>query len=140
MRRADIAAVMAIERRAYTFTWTEGIFNDCLRVGYVCTVALASADIVGYGIMSIGAGECHLLNIGVDPERQRRGIGAALATHLLQTARAEGATMALLEVRASNAAAYALYQKLGFNEIGTRKNYYPAVGGREHALLLARAL
>lgn len=140
MNGEDVTAVMAIERRAYTFTWTEGIFSDCLRVGYVCKVASQGERVVGYAVMSTGAGECHVLNIGVDPDCQRRGIGTVLVTDLLNVARAQGVTMALLEVRASNQAAYALYRKLGFDEIGARKNYYPAIKGREDALLLARAL
>ena len=86
------------------------------------------------------AGECHLLNICVHPDYQRRGLGSALVSFLLDRARRMGARVALLEVRVSNAAGYRLYVKLGFDEIGVRKHYYPARHGREDAIILARDL
>ena len=141
MREGDIDAVMAIEAQSYEHPWTHGIFHDCLRVGYICRVLTDNAGaIVGYGIMSIGAGECHLLNICVSAAFRGQGCGRQLVTALLAHARGERVTIALLEVRRSNAAAHALYSALGFNEIGTRRNYYPTRTGREDALLLARAL
>jgi len=140
MRDADVPAVLAIERRAYEFPWTEGILRDCLRFGYLCRVYESRAGLIGYGILSIAAGECHLLNICIAPEFQNRGHGARLVAQLLHLARQAGARSALLEVRVSNTTAFRLYHKLGFNEIGTRKNYYPAHGGREDALVLARDL
>ncbi len=136
----DLPQVMAIESAAYEFPWTEGIFRDCLRVGYHCRVAESGETLLGYGVMSIGAGECHLLNITVAPNQRRRGIARELVSALLCAARADKVTMALLEVRRSNRAAYALYTSLGFDEIGMRKQYYPTRRGREDALLLARAL
>jgi [ribosomal protein S18]-alanine N-acetyltransferase len=140
MLEADVPAVMAIERVAYEFPWTEGILRDCFRFGYTCKVYATSAGIIGYGIISIGAGECHFLNICIAPEHQRQGHGARLVSLLLQVARQRRASSALLEVRASNTAAFRLYHKLGFNEIGARKGYYPARVGREDALVLAREL
>lgn len=137
----DVDAVMAIEAQSYEHPWTPGIFHDCLRVGYICRVLTDNVGaVVGYGIMSIGAGECHLLNICVAPAFRGQGCGRELVTALLAHARGERVTMALLEVRRSNAAAHALYSALGFNEIGTRRNYYPTRTGREDALLLAHAL
>ena len=140
MQEVDLPAVMAIERVAYEFPWTEGIMRDCFRFGYLCKVYESSDDILGYGIVSIGAGECHFLNICIAPACQRQGHGVRLVTLLLQAARAANARSALLEVRISNKAAFRLYHKLGFNEIGVRKGYYPARGGREDALVLAREL
>lgn len=141
MSEEDLDTVMDIEQRAYEFPWTEGIFRDCLRVGYVCEL-LASAEgaVLGYGVMSVAAGECHLLNLCINPAYQRRGLGRWLLNHFIQQARARGANVALLEVRVSNRAAYRLYQGLGFDEIGMRKDYYPARKGREDALILAREL
>lgn len=140
MHEGDVDAVMAIEAQSYEHPWTHGIFRDCLRVGYICRVLTDSAGVIaGYGVMSLGAGECHLLNICVAPAFRGQGCGRELVTALLAHARGERVTMALLEVRRSNAAAHALYSALGFNEIGTRRNYYPTHTGREDALLLARA-
>jgi ribosomal-protein-alanine N-acetyltransferase len=140
LREADLDVVMAIERAAYEFPWTEGIMRDCLKFGYVCKVYESRAGILGYGILSIAASECHFLNICIAPAWQQNGHGARLVAQLLQIARQARARSALLEVRVSNIAAFKLYHKMGFNEIGRRKNYYPAHRGREDALLLAREL
>ena len=136
----DLEAVMEIERRAYNFPWTAGIFRDCLRVGYCCWCYERNDHIQGYGVMSVAAGESHILNLTVRPESQRQGIGAKLMRHFLQLARRHNADMVMLEVRPSNTPAVRLYEKMGFNEIGRRRNYYPAGEGREDALLLALSL
>lgn len=140
MREADLNAVLEVERAAYEFPWSRAIFRDCLRVGYYCFVYETPAGLVGHGIMSVGAEECHLLNICVHPEYQRRGLGRALVNFLLAFARRKHAQVALLEVRVSNVGAYNLYTQLGFDEIGVRKDYYPARYGREDAIILARDL
>jgi len=137
---ADLDAVMEIESRAYDFPWTQGIFRDCLRVGYCCWCYENDGIIQGYGVMSVAAGESHILNLTVRPELQRQGIGSRLLKHFLQLARRHGADTLMLEVRPSNRKAISLYEKLGFNEIGVRRNYYPAEDGREDALLLALSL
>jgi ribosomal-protein-alanine N-acetyltransferase len=140
MQEADVSAILAIECVAYEFPWTEGILRDCFKFGYVCKVYESGDGIIGYGVISIGAGECHFLNICIAPPYQQRGHGARLVAQLLQVARQARARTALLEVRVSNTAAFRLYHKLGFNEIGTRKGYYPARVGHEDALVLALEL
>jgi ribosomal-protein-alanine N-acetyltransferase len=140
MRESDLPAIMEIECRAYEFPWTEGVMRDCLRFGYLCKVYETPSGIFGYGILSIGAGECHFLNICIDPGHQRQGHGGRLVARLLQAARQAGAKTALLEVRMSNEAAFRLYHRMGFNEIGQRKRYYPAHGEREDARVLMREL
>lgn len=140
MREADLNAVLEVERASYEFPWTRAIFRDCLRVGYYCFVYEAPGSLVGHGIMSVAAEECHLLNICVHPEHQRRGLGRALVNFLLLFAQRKRAQVALLEVRVSNLGAYRLYTHLGFDEIGIRKDYYPARYGREDAIILARDL
>lgn len=140
MVEADLTEVMRIEQGLYQFPWTESIFRDCLRVGYFCVAWEGSEGVVGYGIMSVGAGECHLLNISVDVPYQRRGLGRNLVEQLLELARRHRARIAFLEVRRSNEAAQRLYFGLGFEEISTRKEYYPASEGREEALILAKFL
>ncbi len=133
----DLGAVMEIETRAYDFPWTEGIFRDCLRVGYCCWCYENEHTLLGYGVMSAAAGESHILNLTVRPESQRQGIGSLLLRHFQRLARRHGADTLMLEVRPSNRGAIRLYEKLGFNEVGVRPNYYPAEDGREDALLLA---
>ncbi|MFC3551501.1 ribosomal protein S18-alanine N-acetyltransferase [Lysobacter cavernae] len=137
MREDDLDAVHAIEIRAYEFPWTVGIFRDCLRADYPSWVLLADGRIVGYFLMSIAAGEAHVLNVCVDPARHGHGHGRKLLLALLQIARGRGAQRVFLEVRPSNIGAIALYHSEGFNEIGRRPRYYPAKDGREDALVMA---
>lgn len=140
MRIEDLPLVLKNERRGYTHPWSEGIFIDCLTHGHECWLMIFSRKVVGHGIVSVAAGESHLLNVCVHPECQGHGFGKAMVEHLLLRARARNATSMFLEVRPSNVAAYHLYEKLGFNEIGRRENYYPAYVGREDALVLAKEL
>lgn len=139
MRRADLRAVMDIERRSYGFPWSEGVFRDCLRIGYECRVAIDADDaIIGYGLLSTAVDEAHILNLCVDPDHRRQGVARYMLEHLLDVAASAGMRTMLLEVRPSNIAALDLYSSLGFSQIGLRKNYYPATGGREDAMVLAR--
>jgi len=136
MRDADVTEVIDIERASYQFPWTEGIFHDCLRVSYLCRVAVQGQRIVGYAVMSMGAGEAHILNLCVREEARRAGVGRQLIGYLLDQAEGAGMLEAFLEVRPSNAIAMRLYQSLGFEQVGSRRGYYQAVGGREDATVL----
>lgn len=137
---ADVTGIMKIETRAYAFPWTAGIFRDCMGAGYSCYVLEKDTDIIAYAVMSVGAKEAHILNICVSPDLRGEGYGYVLMDKLVALARQLQADMMFLEVRPSNEAARRLYDKLGFNEIGTRRNYYPAAQGREDALILAKQL
>ena len=140
MMPEDVPRVMQIESASYQFPWSDGIFRDCLRVGYVCFVAEIDDIIVGYGVMSTGAGEAHVLNLCIAEAWRNRGLGAQLLAHLLEFARAVGVSDAFLEVRPSNTSAIRLYQSAGFSQIGVRRGYYQSVGGREDAVVLRRTL
>lgn len=141
MREADLDRVMVVEQRAYPFPWTAGIFRDCLSAGYPAWVLLEGEAFIGHGVLSIAAGEAHVLNVCIDPARQGRGHGRALLRAMVQAARGGGACRVFLEVRPSNPAAIALYLDEGFNEIGRRPRYYPADGGRrEDAIVMAMEL
>ncbi len=140
MCEADVDEVMAVETSAYAYPWTHGIFHDCLRVGYGCWVCVLEEKIIGHGVMSVVAGECHILNVCLHPDWQHRGLGRKLVNSLLDIARQRQADTAFLEVRQSNLTALALYRSMGFNEIGVRRGYYPAAKGRENAQILALTL
>lgn len=140
MTEADLADIMEIERRAYPYPWTQGILRDCIRVGYTCWLFEVEGVIHAYGVMSVAAGEAHVLNLCVRPESQGQGLGSKMLKQLIALARRHGADTLLLEVRPSNLPAVNLYQTMGFNEVGARKNYYPAEQGREDALIFALAL
>ncbi len=138
MTLADVRRVMKVEREVYEFPWTDKIFNDCIRVGYHCWLALQQQTIVGHAVISVTAGESHMLNLSIAREYQRKGFGKQFIEFLVEEARARQAQTMLLEVRPSNIAAISCYNSAGFNEIGCRKDYYPAPEGREDALLFAR--
>ena len=140
MIESDIGEILVIEQSAYTHPWSDVIFQDCLRVGYCCWVMLSDPGIIAYGVMSVGVGECHILNLCVKPEEQNKGYGAFMLDHLLGVARKHHADMAFLEVRPSNRNAVKLYHRAGFDEVGVRRNYYPHFIGREDAMIMARSL
>jgi [ribosomal protein S18]-alanine N-acetyltransferase len=140
MSEEDVKFVLNTEECAYEFPWTETIFQDCLHVGYCCWVIERDGIIVGHGVMSVAVGESHILNICIHPEYQSFGLGRVLLNHLLDLAIDHDVNMTFLEVRPTNFAAIKLYLDLGFDEIGTRRNYYPAKMGREDALIFARSI
>ncbi|GAA0714457.1 ribosomal protein S18-alanine N-acetyltransferase [Dokdonella soli] len=140
MQPDDLDQVAAIEAAAYEFPWSRAIFHDCLRAGYECCVLVREGAIVGYGVLSSGANEAHILNICVAPLEQGNGHGRRLVKRLLDFARWHRCERVFLEVRPSNPHAIALYESMGFNEFGRRPNYYPAKKGREDALVMAMEL
>jgi ribosomal-protein-alanine N-acetyltransferase len=140
MAESDVSDVIAVERASYQFPWSEGIFRDCLRVGYVCRVVAMNDAIIGYGVMSVGAGEAHILNLCISVAYRCRGVGKRLLTYLIDRGAATGMTEVFLEVRPSNTSAIRLYQSVGFEQVGMRRGYYQAVGGREDAAVLKLAL
>lgn len=138
----DIAEVMAVERLAYPHPWNERVMRDCLKAthyhGWVLDIA---GSIKGYLFLSVVAGEMHILNLCVHPDLQGQGWGRNVLHRAFDLAlNTYDANMCFLEVRPSNTPAMILYQSEGFNEIGTRKNYYPADQGREDALVMAKSI
>ncbi|MEL5848443.1 MAG: ribosomal protein S18-alanine N-acetyltransferase [Candidatus Igneacidithiobacillus chanchocoensis] len=141
MTAADLDAVAALEAEISPGPWTRGIFRDCLLAGYDAWVDSDADGILrSFGVLSVGAAEAHILNLGVHPEWRRRGLGRAMLEHLLCRAQQLGAERAFLEVRVSNLAAQALYHQFGFHEIGVRLQYYRNKEGREDALVLSLTL
>jgi ribosomal-protein-alanine N-acetyltransferase len=138
MNYSDLKQVIAIEEKAYPYPWTVGIFRDCLRVGYKAWVMTLYNKVMGYGIVMLAPGEAHILNICIDPDYQGKGLGRYLLRYLVKKSSHTDIDMILLEVRCSNTSAQQLYQSEGFNELGVRKAYYPADGGREDAIILAK--
>jgi len=138
MHESQLEEVMDIEKRAYEFPWSEGIFRDCLKSGYSMWVVLERGGrTLGYAVMTMAVGEAHILNVAVDPQCRRAGMGRFVLSHLLEIARAAHTTIVLLEVRRSNKAAIRLYHGFGFQQIGTRRGYYPGLDQREDAFVLA---
>jgi ribosomal-protein-alanine N-acetyltransferase len=136
----DLAMVSDIERRSYEFPWSHGVFRDCLLAGYQNIVLVRDREIAGYGVLSVAAGEAHILNICVDPQYRSRGYGEKLLDELLFRARSASVRQVFLEVRPSNDRAIALYRKKGFHQVANRPAYYQAHEGREDAAVFAKKL
>lgn len=140
MTLPDVSAVMSVERASYPFPWSDGVFRDCIRVGYFCRVVESAGAVSGYAIMSFGAGEAHILNICIADHLRGYGVGRKLMKFLLGRAREAKMEDVFLEVRPSNQIAITLYETLGFIRVGARKGYYQAKGGREDAWVYKLAL
>jgi ribosomal-protein-alanine N-acetyltransferase len=140
MRREDLSTVAAMESASYDFPWSQGIFADCLKAGHPCWVLWVGDSLAGYGVLSVAAGEAHVLNLCIGDAWRGLGLGRHLLRRLLDVARWNGAQRIFLEVRPSNPVAQTLYQSVGFAEIGRRPNYYPAKQGREDAIVMALEL
>ncbi|MFM9912160.1 MAG: ribosomal protein S18-alanine N-acetyltransferase [Methylophilaceae bacterium] len=140
MLRADLDAVMAIEPTLYSHPWTRGNFTDSLKSGYRCHVFELNGEIIGYAVLMLVLDEAHLLNISIASDFQGQGFGRELLNHMAVIARKNKVQTMFLEVRSSNNVAIGLYESMGFNEFSMRKGYYPALNGREDAILMGLAL
>jgi len=140
MRDADLTEVLAVENAIYSHPWTRGNFADSLRAGYLCRTWRSGAELLGYFVLLVAAGEAHLLNLSVAAARQRQGHGSSLLGEVMQLARGRDARKMFLEVRPTNAGAKALYSRFGFDQVAVRPGYYPAHAGREDALVLLKTL
>jgi [ribosomal protein S18]-alanine N-acetyltransferase len=134
---SDLSAIEAIEQRAYPTPWSRSMFaSELAKPTSICLGAFEGDRLVGYMINSRYVDAWHVMNVAVDPERQRRGIATALIERLFeltQDAERRGYT---LEVRVSNEDAIRLYRKLGFEPRGIRRGYY--TDNREDALIMWR--
>jgi ribosomal-protein-alanine N-acetyltransferase len=136
----DLIPICRIEPTIYSHPWTYGNFKDSLDSGYSAWVMEIAGDIVGYALTMMVLDEAHLLNISIDQAYQGQGLGRTLLVHMIEIARRYHASNMFLEVRVSNTIAIALYESMGFCEMGIRRNYYPARQGREDAVLMGLAL
>ena len=132
----DLDAVILIEREVFLFPWTRGNFGDSISSGYHCYVLEMGSHIFGYGVMTIGADEAHILTLSVASEWQREGWGEKLLEYFISLSKEHYARSIFLEVRKSNLGAAKLYEQIGFRQVGERAGYYPAMGGREDATIM----
>lgn len=132
---ADLPEVVAIERASFPNPWTGPLFLQELQVGFSRTIVARGDDraILGYLCRWLVADEIHVLNVAVAPSARGRGLGAALMRQVLDEAAGGRVVAVTLEVRRSNTAGRRLYESFGFEEVGSRPNYY---GRGEDALIL----
>jgi ribosomal-protein-alanine N-acetyltransferase len=155
MQTADLDAVLAIEAVSHLHPWTKGNFSDSLAAGHWAYCIRPQVDhaikgsyldpaiLWAYYILFPAVDELHLLNITVSPKLRQLGLACRMMAAIEGVAAQQKMPRIILEVRPSNTAAVALYQKLGYEQIGVRKNYYPAdpqSGGREDALVMAKSI
>jgi len=136
----DLDEVIVIEKEVFLFPWTRGNFGDSISSGYHCYVLELGGHIFGYGVMTIGLDEAHLLTLSVTAGWQQEGWGEKLLQHFICLAKEHHARSVFLEVRKSNLGAARLYERIGFTRITTRSGYYPAMGGREDAIVMELTL
>lgn len=125
MEERHLPEVEAIERACFSLPWSLDAFHEELQnPDAVYVVAELDGHVAGYGGMRGAAGEFYIDNIAVSPDHRRQGIGRAIVSHLIGSARSAGGQFISLEVRPSNAPAIALYEQLGFKKAGLRRNFY----------------
>ena len=141
MTEQDLSSVMVGELSSYPQPWTEKIFLDCLDSNhYSCWVLELDHQLAGHVVISAAVGEAHILNLCVYPQNQRQGWGKKMLNEAEWIAKQYKAETCFLEVRPSNTVGVMLYQAMGYNEVGLRKNYYPTDQGREDAIIMAKSL
>ncbi|MEC7814888.1 MAG: ribosomal protein S18-alanine N-acetyltransferase [Pseudomonadota bacterium] len=138
LNQDDLPQVLDIERQCHSFPWSEAVFEDCFKDTYRLYALRHAEALIGYAIVSYLVDEAHLLNICVHPHARRTGAGRHLLRHTMAQAVHDGMQCVILEVRASNEPAAALYLSEGFKEIGLRRGYYPnGSADREDARVMA---
>ncbi|MBT8529826.1 ribosomal protein S18-alanine N-acetyltransferase [Polynucleobacter paneuropaeus] len=155
MQSGDLDAVLSIEQISHTHPWTKGNFNDSLAAGhwaYCIRPEPRDAEpgsyldpkvLWAYCVLYPAVDELHLLNITVAPKLRRLGIAARIMRAIEGIAASRQMPRIILEVRPSNIPAITLYESLGYEKIGVRKDYYPAdraSGQREDAQVMAKSI
>ena len=144
----DLDEVIEIESLSPESTWTKGNFVDSLNAGYwaYCLRRLAEDDderdeLVAYCVLLPAVNELELLNITVHQDYRKKGYAQKVLQVMEDLALSRSMENIFLEVRFSNQPAKNLYQKLGYVEVGVRKDYYPLIsGGREDAIVMKKHL
>ena len=138
MHSSDLAAVTAIKQLVQTHPWKEQQFKESID-SYHSTVIEQQGQVVGFCILQPVLDEANLLLMAVHPSQQGKGLGYQLLEASIAQLKNDPLQI-FLEVRESNQAAIALYEKSGFHQIDLRKNYYPAANGtREHAIIMVKS-
>ena len=135
MDRSHIEQIAALERECFSTPWSEAMLTEVLFDSQASFIVAESEDggVLGYAGLQVVLDEGYIDNIAVEPDARRHGVASALLDVFCRFGAANLAFLTL-EVREGNAPAIALYEKLGFREVGRRKNYYAE--DHEDALLM----
>lgn len=129
-----------IEQQAHQFPWTWATLLQNQGSNFHNLGIIKDGKLAGFTICQCVLDEASLFNLAIAPSQQKKGFGQLLMTKLIEALTEQEIQMLWLEVRASNDTAIRLYDKLGFNQISVRPNYYPSNHGREDAILMALTL
>ena len=125
MTRAHVSQVARLEALCFSDPWSESsVASELENELSLWLVALEGDTLAGYVGSQTVMGETDMMNVAVHPDFRRQGVGKSLILALVEELKARDSHSLTLEVRASNAPAQALYEKLGFSQVGLRKNYY----------------
>ena len=135
MNPEHVSQIAQLEKQCFSDPWSEKSIASELDNELACwLVAEENGTVAGYVGSQTVLGETDMMNVAVHPDHRRQGIAEALVTALVSDLKRQGSHCLTLEVRASNEPAQKLYEKLGFEQIGLRRNYYR--NPREDALIL----
>lgn len=137
MNESHVAKVAALEKLCFSDPWSEtSVASELDNPLSLWLIAEEEGTVLGYVGSQTVLDETDMMNIAVRPECRRRGIAAALIGELVNQLREHGSHVLRLEVRESNVPAIALYESMGFTQLGLRKNYYR--NPKENALILGK--
>ena len=137
MNAAHVPQVAELERICFADPWSEkSVASELDNKWALWLVAVEDVQVIGYIGSQTSIDETDVMNVAVHPDFRRRGIAESLIIRLVEELKNRGSHALMLEVRASNAPAIALYEKLGFLQVGCRKNYYR--NPKEDALILRK--
>ena len=139
MKEQHVQQIAELEKMCFHDPWSENSIaselNNRLSLWFV---AVQEEQVIGYVGSQTVLGETDMMNIAVHPNHRKHGVGTELIEHLIEALALRGSHSLMLEVRISNEAAISVYKKLGFTEVGCRKNYYR--NPKEDALILRKEL
>ena len=137
MKAEHVPQVAQLEKLCFADPWSEmSIASELRSIWSYWVVAVRDNEVVGYIGSQSSIDESDVMNVAVHPDWRRQGIAEQLIENLIGELKNRGSKALMLEVRASNAPAIALYEKLGFRQVGLRKNYYR--NPKEDALILRK--
>lgn len=138
MEKGDISAVAEIEKQCFSSPWSEEAISDSFDNGTMFFVAENKNGVIGYSGVQITLDEAYVYNIATSPFFRGFGVGTALTEKLSDCAKEKGASFISLEVRESNQTAISIYEKIGFKEVGKRKNFYSSP--REDGIIMTKVI
>ena len=137
MKSSHVAQIAELEKICFSDPWSEkSIASELNNELAFWLTAVEGEQVAGYIGSQTVMDESDMMNVAVHPDFRRKGIAEAMVNALVEALKSKGSRCLTLEVRASNVPAITLYEKLGFSEIGRRKNYYR--NPREDALILRK--